>query len=601
MIGILATMGERSGQLSATDREAQISAVHAFRMAFRALLFVISLMSAGSAWAQQGLVDIDNSLRIESVTITIANPSEDPGVNAKVEDTLRRRLAIYPNEIYSPAAVDFALAIARRNLPVDSAVQSVTPGATGGVALEIVVTLGDEAQLGRPRGFLATGQPADFPVLYDYNGTFVTAKLETLGIYYGNGNAWYGQPDAMLAGNPLVQGTPAGAGYADWVEGFVHGGIYGITPVTDSFYVYGGLSAIASGSTGEELFTDETRGYVGVEDAYAGFVTGETDEAGNRLVINASAGRKRFTLGDGFLIINTSANGYNRAALQSNPRWAADMLAIAQVRYNNTLLEVFRVDPDELPVIDTDTVIDGINFETTLPGNVDIGLSYLHVPQSTYGYFTTTETFTREGLQVYDARFRWEPGNPGQPGPYFAGEYAAQINENFDMDARGYYGEAGWQFPTAPWTPTISYRYANFSGDDPDTATFERWDPLLSGGNGEQWVQGINHFKVVQDSNVIAQRLQLRLRPTPKIELVPQYWNFRAESLTNLGGNPALSFLGSDDLGQEINLTLKYFPNRKVYVQGHVAWTFPGEAVDEALGYEAQNWFSTMLFTRIAF
>jgi hypothetical protein len=169
------------------------------------------------------------------------------------------------------------------------------------------------------------------------------------------------------------------------------------------------------------------------------------------------------------------------------------------------------------------------------------------------------------------------------------------------MDARGFYGEAGWQFPTAPWTPTFSYRYANFSGDDPDTATFERWDPLLSGGNGEQWVQGINHFKVVQDSNVIAQRFQMRLRPTPKVELVPQYWIFRADSLTNLGGNPALSLLGSDDLGQELNLTLKYFPNRKVYIQGHVAWTLPGEAVDEALGYEAENWFSTMLFTRIAF
>jgi hypothetical protein len=90
-------------------------------------------------------------------------------------------------------------------------------------------------------------------------------------------------------------------------------------------------------------------------------------------------------------------------------------------------------------------------------------------------------------------------------------------------------------------------------------------------------------------------------RPTPKVELVPKFWLLRAGSLTNLGGNPALSLLGSDDLGQEINLTLKYFPNRKVYIQGHVAWTLPGEAVDEALGYEAENWFSTMLFTRIAF
>ncbi len=291
------------------------------------LFCAVLILAFGPARAQSGLVDIDNGLRIESVTIVIANPSKDPGVNARVEDSFRRRLAIFPNEIYSPANVDFALTIARRKLPIDRATHTVTPGSTGGVAVEIVITLSPQAQEGRAQGVLATGNLADFPVLYDYNGTFLTAKLELLGIYYGNENAWYGNPDAMLNGNPLVEGTPAGAGYADWVEGFVHGGVYGITPVTDNFYVYGGLSAIASGSSGEELFTDETRGYVGIEDAYAGFVAGQTDEAGNRLIVNASAGRKRFTLADGFLIINTSANGYNRAALQSNPRWAADMLA----------------------------------------------------------------------------------------------------------------------------------------------------------------------------------------------------------------------------------------------------------------------------------
>ena len=51
---------------------------------------------------------------------------------------------------------------------------------------------------------------------------------------------------------------------------------------------------------------------------------------------------------------------------------------------------------------------------------------------------------------------------------------------------------------------------ARFTGDDPGTDTYERWDPMLSGGTGEQWVQGASHFKVVQDSNVIAHRVQAR-------------------------------------------------------------------------------------------
>ena len=97
--------------------------------------------------------------------------------------------------------------------------------------------------------------------------------------------------------------------------------------------------------------------------------------------------------------------------------------------------------------------------------------------------------------------------------------------------------------------PPLSYRLSYFSGDDPDTETYERWDPLLSGGNGEQWVQGANHFKVVQDSNVIAQRLQASLRPLPTVELVPQFWLFKADSRNNIGGNPALTFLSDDDYG----------------------------------------------------
>jgi hypothetical protein len=223
------------------------------------------------------------------------------------------------------------------------------------------------------------------------------------------------------------------------------------------------------------------------------------------------------------------------------------------------------------------------------------------VPKSDFAYYTTTGSFSRQGLQVYDARLRWQPNPAGTSGPFFAAEAAFQRNENFDMAAHAFYGEAGYSFSELPWSPTLSYRYAQFSGDDPNTSRFERWDPLLSGGNGEQWVEGINHFKVFQNSNLIAHRVQLRLRPTPQIELVPQLWLFRADSTTNLGGNPALSFLGSKKLGFEANLTAKYFMSKNMFIQGHVAATFPGEAIDIATGSTAKPWVSTMLFLRIGY
>jgi hypothetical protein len=349
------------------------------------------------------------------------------------------------------------------------------------------------------------------------------------------------------------------------------------------------------------LFTDLTRSYTAIEDAYIGIVGGNTSASGNRLAFNLSAGRQRFTLANALLIANTAANGDERAALQANARWASDLLALGQLSYNDTKLEVFYVDPDELPVIDTNTRIGGINLETLpLPGLMLAG-SYLSSPQSDYSYFGPTGNVigTRQGLETVDLRFTWAaPGN--LPGPFFGGEIARQTNRNFSMKASAAYVEAGYTFANTAWTPSVGYRLSYFSGDDPATATYERWDPLLSGGNGEQWVQGSNHFKVVQDSNVIAHRIQARMRPTPKIEIVPQLWAFYADSLNNIGGNPALTFLGDTEYGYEANVTVKWFASRNLYVHGMLAYTVPGEAVELALD-DPGDWFGLMFFLRYAF
>lgn len=452
------------------------------------------------------------------------------------------------------------------------------------------------------RGYLVTNDFADLPVLYDRNGTFVRAKLEALALYYGNHNAWYSQPGDMLAGNPLVNGKPAGQGYDDWVESYLHYGLYGITPLTDNAYVYGGVSAISAFSVGQELFSDETREHTFFEDAYAGIIAGETDEAGNRLAFNVSAGRQRFTLANAFLIANTAANGDERAALQANARWSADLLALGQVSYNRTKFEAFYLDPDELPVVDSETKFAGVNLESRPVDGLFLGASYLTALDSDFAYFGPlgAPVGTREGLNVFDARFTYAPNPPNRDGPFFGGEFAVQSHRDIDMLATAGYAEIGYSLAETPWSPAFSYRLGYFSGDDPDTATYERWDPLLSGGTGEQWVQGANHFKVVQDSNIWAHRFQVRFKPLPRVELVPQFWIFRADSLTNIGGNPALSVLSDGEYGYEANVTVKWFASRNWYVHGHVAYTIPGQAVRDALGGREEDWISVMMFARYA-
>lgn len=564
----------------------------------RLVAALIAMAFMTNAVLAQSPVEQDEGMRIERIDVRILNPSSDPSLNARVTDLVRRSLQLFPSDRFSRATAEFGLARARRQGPIADSVLSLEPGMTGGIAVVVDVTLA-EAVRTEARGALLSGELSDFPVLYDRAGSYLKARLESVSMYYGNADAWYGQPEVFLNGNPLVSGDTPGSGYEQWGEGFVHVGGYGITALNDSLNVYAGASAIASGSVGQELFTDDTRGHIGIEDAYLGIVGGRRTPTGHRLVFNFSAGRQRFSIADGLLIANTAANGGERAALQSNPRWAADFLGLAQLRYDNTKVELFYLDPDELPPLDSETKLVGLNLESRV-NRFELGATVLTVPESTFGYFTATERLSRRRLQVYDARFRWQPDSAG-PGPFLGMEAALQRNADFPMRAYALTGELGYVFARSRWTPTISYRYAVFSGDDPSTDRFERWDPLFSGGNGEQWVQGINHFKLFQDSNLVTHRLQARLKPTPMSEIVPQLWRFRAESTTNLGGNPALSFLRGADLATEANVTFKWFVSRQVMLQGHVAVTFPTDVVERTVGVNLDPWFSAMGFVRIAF
>lgn len=560
--------------------------------------------------ASTGLAQVSSleeaSARIERIDVVLSNPSPELAVNARVTDLIRRSLTLFPSDRFSRSTAEIGLAQARRVGPIEETKLSVAPGSGGALIVTVEARLRAERAEPLGRGALLTGRASDLPLLFDRGGTLLATKLEALPMAYSNANAWYGRPDLFLNGNPLVSGQAAGHGTTAWAEGFVHAGVYGMTPLSGTTFVYAGLSAIVSGSAGRELFTDDTRHHVGTEDAYVGLVGGQTSEQGHRLLWNVSAGRKRFAIGDGFLIANTASNGSTRGALQSNPRWAADMLVLGQVRYDTTLAEAFYLDPDELPVVDSKTKIAGLNFEFSPSPGLNLGAAYLKVLDSTFGYFATTPTsppgvtMGRDGLEIFDLRVRWQPENVRA---FLVTEAALQRNDRFAMRATGLTAEVGYRFTEAPWRPEVSYRVARFSGDDSATARFERWDPLLSGGNGEQWVQGINHFKIFQNSNLIAHRLQFRLRPSPRFELVPQFWVFRADSLTNLGGNPALSFLGGSRLAHEANITGKWFISRNVFVQGHFAATFPDSGVRTApgVGVDLDPWLSAMAFVRVAF
>lgn len=562
------------------------------------LLVALCFLSRAAVRGQSNNpVSIYEGERISSVRFQYTGQPADTALFADMRRQAEEVFRVYPFTHFSRLQTEYGLSRIRSLPFVESTVLYVTPLPEGGLGLTVDVALVRPSE--------KTEKTADifrnirsFPVIYSDNGIFFTFRLAASEMVYTNGNAWFGRPGPLLAGNPLSEG-PAGKGYTGWVEGYGMGGVYGIVPLHRpwNLYVYGGLSYIAAFSAGRELFTDRSRFRGGTEDAFLGIVGGRKGGDGPDFGYNILYGRKSFVLGNGWLIVNTAMNGQVRGALQLNPRNAARSLFQAGFHRNELLVQVFRIRPDELPSLDSRTVLEGLNLETGKGDRIRVGASLLYVPKSDRHYYMPDGTVhTRRGLWVYDLRLFGNPPS-GRPGLFYKAEGGYQRNRRFRMRAYAWYAHLGWNFSRAYGAPSLSYRFAWFSGDDPSTRAYERWDPLYTGGTGEQWVQGANMYKIVQNSNEMTHLVQLVFSPARKWQTVTQLWAFLAPQKNNLGGNPALSELPGRYYGSEVDLTVKYFHSRHWYFHFSTALTFPGDALRRSIP-RSRDWFSLMFFVR---
>ena len=563
------------------------------------VILLLSLMASKGIIAQVSGSFYEGE-RITAVYYIFENEPSDSQLKEKVEQEVKRAFPVFPQSTVRTLLLD-SYTNNVRNLPqVADAQYEVNQATMGGINITLTVTFSDKAKEQKLKSGILIGEK-DFPTLYQDNKSLLTTRFALAEMLYSNNNAWYARDDVMLNGNPLAN-NPAGNGYTGWIEGWASMGLYGITTLSakNKIYLYGGSSYLVSGSAGRELFTDQSRAYGAFDDAYIGFMGTIGYQTGNRLTYNLSMGRQQFTVGKGFIIRNTASNGDNRGALQLNPRWAADYLGLTSLRYNNFVLQIFQLDPDELDVVDSRTVIRGFNAEWGDGYANQIGFMFLDVPRSSLKYHTPTgDVRGRKGLQLINVRY-YTNKPPKVAGLYYKGEFAYQRNTHFNMSAMAGYAEIGWHFANSPGSPTLQYKYAYFSGDNPNTKRYERWDALLSGGTGEEWVVGANHFKIVQNSNIMVHQLQANIRPWPRLEFVPQAMYMHAPQHNNIGGNPALSYLPQKEYGYEFNLSVKYFRSRRWYWHGHVAYTVPGNGVKAALDNNTKNWLSAMLFFRYA-
>lgn len=561
------------------------------------LLFCVFLCSGRIKAQSNNAVSIFEGERIQSVLFHYENIPPDTARYIRQMQEVENTFLVYPYTHFNQVMTDYYLSQIR-NLPfVETAQADITSLGEGGIGLTVQVVFSVSPEGGKKVTNLFKDIHA-FPVIYAHEGSFLTFRASASEMAYSNNNAWFACPEPLLKGNPLAD-QPAGKGYTGWGEGFVMGGIYGIAPVLPklNLHVYGGTNYIVSFNAGRELFTDRSRFYGHVNDAFVGVVGGDHTPGGHEYSYNFLFGRKQYILGNGWMITNTAMNGEERSALQLNPRRAARRLFQAGGRLDKLVFQFFSLKPDELRILDSHTILNGLNMEWSNNDRIQAGASFLYSPRSDLRYYLPDGTVhTRQGLRVYNLRLF---GNPAlnRPGLFYKSEFGYQTNRHFAMKAYAWYARIGWNFAHVSGQPALSYRFAYFSGDNPDTPAYERWDALYTGGNGEQWVQGSNMYKIVQNSNEMTHLLQLVYTPWTKWQTVTQLWSFIAPQKNNLGGNPALSTLPARYYGTELNLTVKYFHSRRWYFHFNTALTFPGKAIREAVP-DTRPWFCLMGFVQ---
>ncbi len=521
------------------------------------------------------------------LTASTGDPAKDETMKSRIADAF----AVGKGETFRQMVVEFGLKRVRQLDSVQSAELKLYETAAGGqvVAALLVRPATESAAAPQKReGMLSSRNIRDFPTIFKTDRSkFVFILNGGTGVF-SDSDSWFGGFGEAFNGSNPTADEPLGAGTSTWVEGYIEPGIGGIFQLSDyPVYPYGAASYLMSSTDGHDIYNSGTWGHGDFEKLYAGVLW---DLPGKNSLVDVSVGRQVYQLRDGFLLskIPVSTSIGERAALYLGPRLTSENTILVRAKTFGLGLDAFLIEPSEIDEIATDTQLAGVNLRRQF-SNVDAAFTYFYVPQSKSNYRAPDDRqLPRENLRTFNPSLSMT-NLFGLDGSWIKAEYAYQNHEDFDMSAHAGYGWVGYQANRLAWRPALSYRWSKFTGDQPDTHTFERFDPLFSGGLGN-FLPGIVCSKVYKNANLITNRATFSVKPTDTLELILDYFYHRADELNNLGGIGPLQTLQSKDIAQEVTLTAFHYMGKHLFFQGIASVGIPGEAIDQAVGGDADNW-----------
>lgn len=415
------------------------------------------------------------------------------------------------------------------------------------------------------------------------NGSYAKVTLEADLGFFTQGNSWFGNSEAYL-----------GKKSDSWWESLVRPGLDVSFTLPSTQTIYGQIDAVQANTFGGvdaagTNVDDEDVNDLRVDHAFAGWRSGNLFGSLGDDFLDVSFGRQRYVVGDGFLFGSESYAGFNRAAYWIGGRNTADYAGIVRMKSGAWSSDLVYFKADDRGK--TDTTLGGGNLNYTVEEVANIGAGF---------YALNSDTEKRDGMQVYNIRgginpFALAGGAPTALKPLrFDAEYVHEDAGNRDfIDAENpdYANGDAWnvsvsyQFETAPWKPTLTYRYASFD---------ENYDSLFYGSTDwGNWYQGeiLGEYALLNE-NLDSHMLKLKLQPIDPVTVNLIYYQFMLHE--------AQGVATSDDYADEYNLIVDWAVNDHLSLSVVGGLADPDDAAVELTGGN-DNWTYLMLFGAVKF
>jgi hypothetical protein len=370
-----------------------------------------------------------------------------------------------------------------------------------------------------------------------------------------------------------------------WFEGYIKPALSATYTLQNESVLYGKVSVVGERTYGSvpAAFGEDVSSF-GPEDLSIGWRSGASLPGLGADGLDLVIGRTQYRLGHGFLLWDGAAEGGSRGGYWTNARKAFEFATIARLSPGRHNVETFYLDKDEMKESDTGSRLWGTNYEIALGPTTTLGATYMK------WFAHADQKPGRDGLNVFNVRAYTSPLKR-TPDLSFEFEYASERNGDA-LESNAWTLQGSYQLSKTSWKPKVTYRYAFFQGDDPDTSANESFDPLFLGFYdwGTWWQGEIAGEYFLSNSNLISHLVRVHATPLESVSGGLMFFKFSLDQPRSAGEN-----VTSSDVAFETNLYVDWKLNTNFTLSVIGAYGDPGKAVQQSSG-RTKNFAYGMLY-----